>query len=56
MIEDAFHLQMNIDMRTPENTKHVFFDKDKNWKCQYCKFNQECTQMRNEEFIKQRNK
>lgn len=54
MIDDSFHLQMNIDQKTPENTRHVFFDENKKWKCQYCRFNQECTQMRNKEFAKNR--
>jgi CRISPR/Cas system-associated exonuclease Cas4 (RecB family) len=54
MVTDALNLQMNIDMKTPENSKHVFFDKDKNWKCQYCKFSQECTDMRNIEYASNR--
>ncbi len=54
MVTDAFHLQMNIDQKTPENTRHVFFDETKKWKCQYCKYNQECTQMRNAEFARNR--
>ena len=54
MVTDAFHLQMNIDLKTPENTRHVFNDETKNWKCQYCHFNQECTSMRNKEFAANR--
>lgn len=56
MIEDAYRLQMNIDMRTPENSKHVYNDIEKKWKCQYCKFSEECQQMRNQEFIELKTK
>ncbi len=49
MTSDAFHLQMNIDNKTPENTKHIFGDKDKGWKCSYCKYVNECIGMRNNE-------
>lgn len=55
MIEDAFHLQMNIDMRTPENTRHIASDKNKNWKCSYCKYLSECYDMRAKELIKNKN-
>ena len=54
MVGNAYHLQINIDERTPQNTKHIFNDKDKNWKCAYCKYNQECTSMRNTEFARNR--
>ncbi len=46
MVSDAYHLQMNIDNRTPENTKHVANDQDLNWKCNYCRFSNECYEMR----------
>ena len=51
MVTDAFHLQMNIDNKTPENTKHIFNNPDKSWKCSYCKYSIECQQMRNEEWL-----
>ena len=46
MINDAFHLQMNIDNKTPERTKHIALDPNKNWKCNYCKYDKECYEMR----------
>lgn len=53
MIDDAFHLQMNIDLKTPENTKHIALNPDKNWKCQYCHYMNKCYDMRvkNGEFL-----
>ena len=56
MVDDSFHLQMNIDLKTPEDTRHVFNDETKRWKCTYCKYNLECTQMRNKEFARNRTK
>jgi CRISPR/Cas system-associated exonuclease Cas4 (RecB family) len=54
MLDDAYHLQMNIDQRTPENTRHIFNDETKKWKCSYCKYSQECQQMRNIEYVANR--
>jgi CRISPR/Cas system-associated exonuclease Cas4 (RecB family) len=46
MVSDAFHLQMNIDNKTPELTKHIALNQEKNWKCSYCKYMDECYDMR----------
>jgi hypothetical protein len=46
MVSDAFHLQMNIDNKTPERTKHIALDKNKNFKCTYCKYLDPCYEMR----------
>jgi CRISPR/Cas system-associated exonuclease Cas4 (RecB family) len=56
MVTDAFHLQMNLDNKTPENTKHVFNNPDKSWKCSYCKYSESCQQMRSEEWLRNKNK
>ena len=54
MINDAYHLQINLDERTPQLTRHIFNDENKRWKCTYCRYNVECTQMRNAEFARNR--
>jgi CRISPR/Cas system-associated exonuclease Cas4 (RecB family) len=46
MTNDAFHLQMNLDNKTPENTRHIANDPNKNWKCNYCKSLNLCYEMR----------
>ena len=46
MVDDAYHLQMNLDQRTPENTRHIALNPEKNWKCTYCKYANQCYEMR----------
>jgi CRISPR/Cas system-associated exonuclease Cas4 (RecB family) len=54
MVTDALNLQMNIDMKTPEKSKYVFYDESKKWKCKYCHFTEQCQDMRNIEYVKTR--
>jgi CRISPR/Cas system-associated exonuclease Cas4 (RecB family) len=46
IIDDVHHLKMNLDNRTPENTRHIALNQEKNWKCTYCKYLNECYDMR----------
>ena len=46
MAIDAKHLQLNLNNKTPENTRHIANNPDKNWKCNYCKSFNLCYEMR----------
>lgn len=46
LIQDAAQFKIALLMKDPSKARHVAYDKELNWKCNYCKFVNECIEMR----------